>query len=119
MAFKMKGSSYCNCKLNTPVYHMPMEDGTQGMATKNGSVLINENLSPVEEQGTIDHETTHFEQVKRFHKSSGQKGLDYTDNELIFDGVSYPRKDGKILYEGKWRLEGWPSFKWEKEAYGT
>ena len=119
MAFKMKGSSYCNCKLNTPVYHMPMEDGTRGMATKNGSILINENLSPVEEQGTIEHEGTHFEQVKRFHKSGGRKGLDYTDDALVFDDISYPRKDGKILYEGKWKPEGWPGFKWEKEAYGT
>ena len=112
MAFKMKGASYCNQKLNTPVYHMQMDDDTRGMATKNGSILINEKLSPVEEQGTIEHEGTHFEQVKRFHKSEGQKGLDYTDDELVFDGISYPRKDGKILYEGKWRPEGWPNFKW-------
>ena len=117
MGFKMSGAPYCTQRLNTPVYHMQMDDDTRGMATKNGSILINEKLSPVEEQGTIEHEGTHFEQVKRFHKSEGKKGLDYTDNELIFDGVSYPRKNGNILYEGKWKPEGWPGFKWEKEAY--
>ena len=36
----MKGASYCNQKLNTPVYHMPMEDGTRGMATKNGRLVL-------------------------------------------------------------------------------
>ena len=29
----------------------------------------------------------------------------------------YTRKDGKLLYEGKWKDEGWPGFKWEKPAY--
>jgi len=113
----MNGAPYCNQKLNTPVYHMQMDDDTRGMATKNGSILINEKLSPVEEQGTIKHEGTHFEQVKEFHASNGKKGLDYTDDYLLFDGVKYPRKDGKILYEGKWKDEGWPGFKWEKPAY--
>ena len=41
----------------------------------------------------------------------------HPDDELIFDDISYPRKDGKILYEGKWRPEGWPGFKWEQKAY--
>ena len=39
MAFKMKGAPYCKETLNVPVYHMEMEDNTNGMATKNGSTL--------------------------------------------------------------------------------
>tara|TARA_R100000742_G_C4272884_1_gene92242 strand:+ start:1130 stop:1492 length:363 start_codon:yes stop_codon:yes gene_type:complete len=117
MSFKMKGAPYCKETLHTPVYHTPMDDNTRGMATKNGSILINEKLSPLQEQETYNHEKTHNLQVKEFHISNGEKGMDYEDDYLLFDGVKYPRKDGKILYEGQWREEGWPGFKWEKEAY--
>ena len=117
MAFKMKGAPYCRETLHTPVYHQPMDDNTRGMATKNGSILINEKLSPLEEQETYNHEKTHNLQVKEFHASNGEKGLDYEDDYLMFDGVKYPRKDGKIYYEGEWKEEGWPGFIWEQEAY--
>lgn len=119
MAFRMKGSPYCKHTLNTPIYHMDMEDGTLGMATKNGSILINNKLSPAQEKGTVDHEDTHYLQVKEFHASNGKEGMDYGDDYLLFDGVKYPRKDGKIYYEGEWHPEGWPGFKWEKEAYNS
>ena len=32
-------------------------------------------------------------------------------------GKKYPRKDGKIKYNGKWSEEGSKSFPWEKAAY--
>ena len=117
MAFKMKGAPYCKETLNVPVYHMEMEDNTNGMATKNGSILLSNKLSPVEEQGTYKHELTHHDQVKEFHQSNGEKGLDYGDDYLVFDGIEYPRKDGKIYYKGQWKEEGWPGFIWEQEAY--
>jgi len=119
MAFKMKGAPYCRGTLNTPVYHIDMEDDTNGMATKNGSILINNKLSPDQEEDVKNHEEVHYQQVKEFHKTGGQKGLDYENDYLVFDGVKYPRKDGKIYYEGKWRIEGWPGFKWEQEAYNA
>ncbi len=117
MAFKMKGAPYCTCSMNTPIYNMDMEEGTLGVATKNGSILVERTMSPAEQQGTINHELIHLQDIKDYRTSGGSKGLDYNEDELIFDGVSYPRKNGKIKYEGKWRPEGWPGFKWEQKAY--
>ena len=96
---------------------MEMEEGTLGVATKNGSILVERTMSPAEQQGTINHELIHLQDIKDYRTSGGSKGLDYNEDELIFDGVSYPRRNGKIKYEGKWRPEGWPGFKWEQKAY--
>ena len=117
MAFKMKGAPYCTCTLNTPIYNMEMEEGTLGVATKNGSILVDREMSPAQQEDTINHELIHLQDIKDYRASDGAKGLDYNDNELIYDGKSYARKDGKIKYEGEWKPEGWPGFKWEQKAY--
>ena len=119
MAFIMKGAPYCKNTLNTPIYNMDMEDGTLGMATKNGSILVNREMSPAQQEDTINHELIHLQDIKDYKASDGAKGLDYNDNELIYDGKSYARKDGKIKYEGEWKDEGWPGFIWEQKAYNN
>ena len=105
--------------LNTPIYNMDMEDGTLGMATKNGSILVNREMSPAQQENTINHESVHLQDIKDYRASDGIKGLDYNDNELIYNGKSYARKDGKIKYEGEWKDEGWPGFIWEQKAYNN
>jgi hypothetical protein len=94
-----------------PVYRVNEEDGVLGRANKNGTITINSNISdPAQEVNTISHEETHVKQIK-----AGE--LDYEDNSLTWKGKTYPRKNGKIKYKGKWILEGSKKFPWEQEAY--
>ena len=95
----------------TPIYKVVEEDGVNGRANKNGSITINCNINdPAQEANTISHEQTHVDQMK-----AGE--LDYDDNSLTWKGETYPRKNGKIKYKGKWISEGSKKFPWEQEAY--
>lgn len=99
MAFKLRSSDK---KIdNTPIYRVDMEDGVLGMANKNGSILINKNLSPLQEKKVIDHEKIHVDQINR-------GDLTYDDKNVYWKGKKYSRK---IMDEGNRRLP------WEKEAY--
>lgn len=40
--------------------------------------------------------------------------LSYGDTFIKYHGVTYPRKDGMIKYNGKWMPEGSDKFPWEK-----
>jgi len=99
MAFKLRSSDK---KIdNTPIYRVDMEDGVLGMANKNGSILINKNLSPLQEKKVIDHEKIHVDQINR-------GDLTYDDKNVYWKGKKYSRKS---MDEGNRRLP------WEKEAY--
>ena len=99
MAFKLRSSD--KEIDNTPIYRVDMEDGILGMANKNGSILINKNLSPLQEKKVIDHEKIHVDQINR-------GDLTYDDKNVYWKGKKYSRK---IMDEGNRRLP------WEKEAY--
>lgn len=99
MAFKLRSSD--NKIDNTPIYRVDMEDGVLGMANKNGSILINKNLSPLQEKKVIDHEKIHVDQINR-------GDLTYDDKNVYWKGKKYSRKS---MDEGNRRLP------WEKEAY--
>ena len=116
MAFKLTPPYKIN---TTPIYNVPDDENVNGRANKNGTITINPNNmdSPEQEINTISHEETHVDQFKDFEKSGGNKGLDYGNDYVTWNGKNYKRKNGKIFYEGKWRPEGWPQFPWEKEAY--
>ncbi len=115
MAFKLKSPYVVD---NTPVYFVDEEDGVLGRANNNGTITINNRVdSPAQLEEVIKHEKVHVDQFKRFAKSNGKKGLNYSDSSIEWEGKSYPRKNGKIKYKGKWIMEGSKSFPWEKEAY--
>lgn len=101
MSFKLKGSSYVLD--NTPIYQVDMENNVLGRANKNGSILINKNISPLEisKNKTIKHEKVHVDQMRR-------GDLDYTDTDVFWKGKKYPRSK---MQEGNKNLP------WEKEAY--
>lgn len=99
MAFKLRSSD--KEIDNTPIYRVDMEDGILGMANKNGSILINKNLSPLQEKKVIDHEKIHVDQINR-------GDLTYDDKNVYWKGKKYSRKS---MDEGNRRLP------WEKEAY--
>jgi hypothetical protein len=99
MAFKLRSSE--KEIDNTPIYRVDMEDGVLGMANKNGSILVNNNLSPLKEKEVIKHEMIHVDQIKR-------GDLTYDDKNVYWKGKKYPRKSMK---------EGFPKLAWEAEAY--
>lgn len=115
MAFKLKAPYVVN---TIPVYHIEEEDGVLGRANKNGTIVINNKITDHEQkEEVINHEEAHVQQFKRFCKSNGEKGLDYNNKYITWNGKKYPRKNGKIKYKGKWIKEGSKIFPWEKEAY--
>jgi len=101
MAFKMKGPPYA--LNNTPIYSTDMEDDVLGMAQSNGTILVNQNVSPLElkKNKTIEHEMVHIDQMKR-------GDLGYDDTHVTWKGKKYSRATMD---------EGAKNLPWEKEAY--
>ena len=89
---------------------MDEEEGVMGRANKNGSIVLNKNLSHLEKEDVIRHENVHLEQMGLKETSSGEyrQDLDYDDKYVYWKGKKYPRS---IMDEGNKNLP------WEKEAY--
>lgn len=99
MAFKMKPSPF---RMNeTPIYYVDMEDGVLGKANNNGTIIIDQNLSPIKAKEVINHEQVHIDQMRR-------GDLDYDDKNVYWKGKVIPRSSIK---------EGAKNLPWEKEAY--
>jgi hypothetical protein len=99
MAFKMNPAPFKMSE--TPVYYVDMEDGILGKANNNGTIIIDQNLSPVQARGVIRHEQIHIDQMRR-------GDLDYDDKNIYWMGRIIPRSSIK---------EGDKNLPWEKEAY--
>ena len=97
----MKGAPYCNCTLNTPVYHRDIDGGALGMANNNGTIIVNPDIDPEQEEGVIEHEKVHLDQMER-------GDLKYDETSVTWKGKKYLRKT---------KDEGNKSLPWEKEAY--
>ena len=99
----------------TPVIRMPLEDGVLGEANMDGSIYINENITPgsYEDKQVINHEMRHATDM-RIGK------LAYTDNSITYNGEEFPRetRGGKdmIKVDGKWKEAGDTGFPWENDA---
>jgi len=99
MAFQMKKSSL-NMD-NTPIYQQDTEEGVMGQANKNGSIILDKNLSPVQQEDVIRHEKVHLDQMSR-------GDLDYDDDFVYWKGKKIPRSSMD---------EGDKTLPWEREAY--
>ena len=99
MSFKMKMGKLSMD--NTPIYQIDEEQGIMGRANKNGSITLNKNLSPLEQEDVIKHEKVHLDQMKR-------GDLDYDDKYVYWKGKKMPRSKME---------EGAKGLPWEKEAY--
>ena len=86
---------------NTPIYQVDEEEGIMGRANKNGSITLNKNLSPIEQEDVIRHEKVHLDQMER-------GDLDYDEEYVYWKGKKMPRSKMK---------EGNKNLPWEKEAY--
>ena len=40
--------------------------------------------------------------------------LKYNDQSITYNGATYPRNNGEILYNGEWLPEGSKDFPWEQ-----
>jgi hypothetical protein len=101
MAFKLNNPPYLID--NTPIYNVDLGNDILGKANKNGSILINKNITdPGKIKKVIEHERVHIDQIKR-------GDLDYNDSAVFWKGKKYPRSKMK---------EGAKNLPWEKEAYG-
>ena len=86
---------------NTPIYQIDEEEGVMGRANKNGSITLNKNLNPLEQEDVIKHEKAHLDQMER-------GDLDYDDKYVYWKGRRMPRSKME---------EGAKNLPWEKEAY--
>ena len=93
----------------TPVLRKSLEGGVLGEANNDGSIFIHEKLKPGSdmEKHVLMHEMIHMTDMK-----VGK--LAYDDNFIKWNGETYDRKDGKILYNDEWVPEGSKDFPWEK-----
>ena len=99
MAYKMKMGKLSID--NTPIYQMDTEEGVMGQANKNGSIIVDKNLSPLEQEDVVRHEKVHLDQMER-------GDLDYDNNNVYWKGKKIPRS---TMDEGDKNLP------WEREAY--
>ena len=116
MAFKIKKSlikgSAEHKGMSFKMQRKDLDKGIAGEANNDGTVFVSKDIpkgSPLEAE-VVAHEGDHMARMEK-----GE--LDYSDNDVTWRGKKYPRKDGKILYQGNWREEGWKEFPWEKLAY--
>ena len=88
-----------------------LSKGILGEANNDGSIYISDEIKPgsKQERSVYNHEKQHQDDM-----ASGMLG--YGDDWVRYQGKTYPRKDGKIKYNGKWADEGSMNFPWEKKA---
>jgi len=99
----------------TPVIRVPLEEGVMGEANMDGSIYVNENITPgsCEDRQVINHEMRHATDM-RIGK------LAYADDHIKYNGETFPREtiDGVdcIRVDGEWREAGSHDFPWEVDA---
>ena len=112
MGFKLgKESRRIRNSKTTPIFRKNLEKGVLGEANIDGSIYIDKSVpkGSALEKKVINHENQHL-------KDMASGNLAYGDDWVRHNGKTYPRKDGKIKYNGKWHEEGSMAFPWEKKA---
>jgi hypothetical protein len=96
--------------LKFKVKHKDLEPGVMGEAYES-KVVVDKNIKKgsAEYKKVMKHEAQH---VKDMQTGRAGFGPDY----VRWEGKTFPRKDGKIKYNGKWLEEGHRSFPWEQSA---
>lgn len=101
---------YRNSK-DTPIIKKKLDKGVMAEANMDGSIFVDHkvDLNSKEGKKTIAHEMQHIKDMK-----SGKAA--YGDDYVRWNKATYPRKEGKIQYKGKWYEEGHNALPWEKVA---
>lgn len=92
----------------SPIQRKKLGQGILGEANDDGSVYLSNKLKPgsQEEKDVLAHELKHITDMK-----VGK--LSYGNDFIKYNGVTYPRRDGFIKFEGRWMPEGSDDFPWE------
>ena len=106
---KFKDTNFKEAEFKDSAFNK-LKKGVAGQANRDGTIEIDPNLSPVEKAKTVAHEKQHV-------KDMDQGILDYDDSFVYWKNKKFKRKSGKILYNGKYHIEGDPKLPWEKRAY--
>lgn len=87
-----------------------LEEGVLGEAYPD-KVVIDKDIKEGSalEKKVVSHEAQHVKDMANGDAAFG-------DDWVEWKGERYPRKDGKVKYKGKWKLEGDDSFPWEQSA---
>ena len=112
MAFKLGNETReFKSPKNTPILKKSLGPGIKAEANKDGSIFVDHSvdLSSKKGQKIIAHEMQHIKDMK-----SGKAA--YGNDYVRWNRTTYPRKDGKIQYNGKWYQEGDNNLPWEKSA---
>ena len=96
---------------HVPVYKRNLDKGILGEAYNDGTIAVDVSVKEGSQQykDVVAHEMDHAKRMK-----TGELG--YGKDFVRWKGKTYPRKDGKIKYNGEWKPEGDKSFPWEKRA---
>ncbi len=93
------------------VHHVKLKDGIVGEAVNGSEILINKDVDKDSKlyRRAIAHESLHAREM-------AQGKIYYNEHFVRDNGKEYPRKNGKIKYNGKWHHEGSHAFPWEQRA---
>ena len=100
-----------NKKLGFKVEHRDLEEGITAEAISANKIVIDKDVpkdSKLYKQA-VAHEAVHCREM-------AEGRIAYGDDWVRADGKTYPRKDGKIKYNGEWHEEGSSVFPWEQRA---
>ena len=99
----------------TPVIRVPLEEGIMGEANMDGSIYVNDNITPgsYEDRQVINHEMRHATDM-RIGK------LAYADDHIMYNGERFDRETinglDMIKVDGEWKEAGDTGFPWEMDA---
>ena len=98
-----------NKKLN--IKHKDLEEGTVAEAVSGNEMVIDKDVPKDSRlyKEAVAHEAVHC-------KEMAEGRIAYGEDWVRSDGKTYPRKDGKIKYNGEWHEEGSEVFPWEQRA---
>ena len=104
-------SGKLNKKFNFKIEHKDLADDVVAEAISGSKMVIDKDVpkdSKLYKQA-VAHEAVHC-------KEMAEGRIAYGDDWVRADGKTYPRKDGKIKYNGEWHEEGSEVFPWEQRA---
>lgn len=88
-------------KMKKTILKQDLGKGVEGVTLNDGTIVVNNKLSPIQQKVAISHEKVHRDQIKR-------GDLSYDEKYVYWNGKKYPRKGMK---------EGSKDLPWEREAY--
>tara|TARA_R100000152_G_C6660995_1_gene99872 strand:+ start:264 stop:641 length:378 start_codon:yes stop_codon:yes gene_type:complete len=98
-------------KLKFKIEHRDLDEGVTAEAISKDKIVIDKDVPKNSRlyKEAVAHEAVHA-------KEMAEGRIAYGDDWVRSDGKTYPRKDGKIKYNGKWHEEGSSAFPWEQRA---